>query len=298
MPLTEHTPVLVVGAGYVGTALLGRLATLGCPSYALKRSFSAPPAGAQAIVADLTDPQSLASLPRDLRSIVYLLSPDASTDDAYRAAYVTGLQNLLASDAVRGSELERIVFASSTAVYGQNDGSLVNEDAATEPEGFSGRRLLEAEALLRTAPVPTVVVRFAGIYGPGRQRLLTSVQDGTASVGTRPRLTNRIHRDDCAGFLLHLLQLENPAPLYIGVDDEPCDLNVVLTWLAETLGAPPLHTSDAGGSGRERGGNKRCSNQRLRQSGYQLSYPSFREGYGALIRVGINGAGAFTGAGA
>ena len=288
MPLSSQSPVLVVGAGYVGTALIGRLAALGCPSYALKRSFSAPPLGAQAVVADLNDPSTLAALPKNLRSIVYLVSPDASTEDAYRAAYVTGLQNLLASDAVRSSELERIVFASSTAVYGQRDGSLVNEESATEPEGFSGRRLLEAEALLRTAPVPSVVVRFAGIYGPGRQRLLTSVQDGTASVSTRPHLTNRIHRDDCAGFLLHLLQLGNPDPLYIGVDDEPCDMNVVLTWIAETLGAPPPRINEAGGSGRERGGNKRCSNQRLRQSGYQLAYPSFREGYGALIRAGAS----------
>ena len=141
-------------------------------------------------------------------------------------------------------------------------------------------------ALLRTAPAPSVVVRFAGIYGPERQRLLTSVQNGTASLGTRPHLTNRIHRDDCAGFLLHLLQLESPEPLYIGVDDEPCEMSVVLTWLAETLGAPRPGASEAGGSGRERGGNKRCSNQRLRQSGYQLAYPSFREGYGALIRSG------------
>ena len=286
MPLDEQSPVLVVGAGYVGTALLGRLAALGCPSYALKRGFDAPPPGARAIVADLTDPSTLSRLPKDLRFIVYLLSPDASTDDAYRAAYVSGLQNLLASDAVKDSPLERILFASSTAVYGQSDGSLVNEESHTEPDSFSGRRLLEAEALLRTAPVPSVVVRFAGIYGPGRQRLLTSVQSGTASVGTRPHLTNRIHRDDCAGFLLHLLELESPDPLYIGVDDEPCEMSVVLTWLAEALGAPPPRTGEAGGSGRERGGNKRCSNQRLRQSGYELAYPSFREGYGALIRSG------------
>lgn len=285
MPLDAHSPVLVLGAGYVGEALLGRLAHVGCPSYALKRTFSRAPAGARAIAADLTDPQALARLPTDLRFIVYLLSPDASTDDAYRAAYVTGLERLLASEAVRRSPLERIVFASSTAVYGQNDGSLVDEESPTEPETFSGRRLLEAEAMLRAAQVPAVVVRFAGIYGPGRQRLLTSVRDGTATVGPAPHITNRIHRDDCAGFLLHLLELERPEPLYIGVDDEPCDLRTVLDWLAETLGAPRPRTSEVS-SGRERGGNKRCSNRRLRRSGYQLSYPSFREGYGALIRGG------------
>lgn len=285
MPLDAHSPVLVLGAGYVGEALLQRLARAGCPSYALKRSFSQPPPGARAIAADLTDPEALGKLPRDVRFIVYLLSPDASTDDAYRAAYLTGLERLLASDAVKSSPLERILFASSTAVYAQSDGSLVDEDSPTEPAAFSGQRLLEAEACVRASGVPSVVVRFAGIYGPGRQRLLTSVRDGSATVGPEPQITNRIHRDDCAGFLLHLLQLDNPEPLYIGVDDEPSDLRVVLEWLAETLGAPPPRTSDAG-SGRERGGNKRCSNRRLRASGYRLSYPSFRDGYSALIRSG------------
>jgi len=286
MPLTQSQPVLVAGAGYVGQALLARLAEMGCPSYALKRSFTEPPAGAHAIVADLTRPESLGALPKDLRFIVYLVSPDASTDEAYRAAYVTGLQNLLESEAVRSSRLERVLFASSTAVYAQTDGSIVDEDSPTEPESFSGRRLLEAEALLQRATVPSVIVRFAGIYGPGRQRLITSVRQGTATVGTRPHVTNRIHRDDCAGFLLHLMQLETPHPLYIGVDDAPSDLGEVCSWIAATLGAPSPRVDDTNASGRERGGNKRCSNQRLRASGYRLLYPSYREGYGALIRAG------------
>src|SRR5688572_2068224 len=196
MPLDAHSPVLVLGAGYVGEALLGRLADLGCPSTALKRNFDRPPPGARAIAADLTDPDTFTKLPKDLRFVVYLLSPDASTDAAYRSAYVTGLVRLLESEAVRHSPLERILFASSTAVYGQTDGSLVDEQSPTEPDAFSGQRLLEAEAALRTSGVPSVVVRFAGIYGPGRHSLLTSVREGTASAPARPQITNRIHRDD------------------------------------------------------------------------------------------------------
>lgn len=283
MPLGAETPVLVAGAGYVGEALLDRLAGVGCQSYALRRTPAASASGARSIVADLTDPATLSRLPPDLRFIVYLVSPDSSSDAAYEAAYVTGLKNLLESAAVAGSKLERVLFASSTAVYAQNDGSWVDETSPTLPEGFSGRRLLEAEELVRSAGVPSVSVRFAGIYGPGRQRLLSSVQDGTAVVGTAPHITNRIHRDDCAGFLLHLMSLASPASLYIGVDDEPSDLATVLTWLAQTLGAPPPRTTLGTSAGR--GGYKRCSNQRLKGSGYQLLYPSFREGYGALIRA-------------
>lgn len=285
MPLDAHSPVLVLGAGYVGEVLLERLAAVGCPAYALRRSFERPPPGARAIAADLADPDTFSKLPSDVRFIVYLLSPDASTDDAYRSAYVTGLTRLLASKAVQNSPLERLLFASSTAVYAQTDGSEVDEHSPTEPATFSGRRLLEAEAALRASGVPSVIVRFAGIYGPGRQRLLTGVRERTARVGPRPYFTNRIHRDDCAGFLLHLMQLENPDPLYVGVDDEPSEMGVVLDWLARALGAPPPPRSGSDGP-RERGGNKRCSNRRLRASGYQLAYPTFREGYGALIRAG------------
>jgi nucleoside-diphosphate-sugar epimerase len=289
VPLSSETPVLVAGAGYVGEALIERLAGVGCPIYALRRGPGKPAAGARSIVADLTDPAALAQLPSDLRFIVYLVSPDSSSDAAYEAAYVTGLQNLLASAAVAGSKLERVLFASSTAVYAQNDGSWVDEASATRPEGFSGRRLLEAERLLASKGVPHVIVRFAGIYGPGRQRLLSSVQDGTAIFGTLPHITNRIHRDDCAGFLLHLMRLESPASLYVGVDDEPSELSAVLTWLAETLGTPPPRSVEGASVGR--GGHKRCSNQRLRGTGYQLAYPSFREGYAALIREQAESAG-------
>src|SRR5688500_18247977 len=283
MPLSAETPVLVAGAGYVGEALLERLAGVGCPAYSLRRNPEQPAGGARRIVADLTDPPTLSRLPPDLRFIVYLVSPDSSSDAAYEAAYVTGLKNLLESAAVAGSKLERVLFASSTAVYAQNDGSWVDEAAPTLPEGFGGRRLLEAEQIVRSAGVPHVIVRFAGIYGPGRERLLSSVRDGTAVVGTASHITNRIHRDDCAGFLLHLMSLESPASLYVGVDDEPSDLGAVLTWLADTLGAPPPRVAENPSAGR--GGYKRCSNQRLRDTGYQLMYPSFREGYGALIRA-------------
>ena len=90
MPLSAETPVLVAGAGYVGEALLERLAGVGCAAYALRRSPEQPAAGARRIIADLTDPATLSRLPPDLRFIVYLVSPDSSSDAAYEAAYVTG----------------------------------------------------------------------------------------------------------------------------------------------------------------------------------------------------------------
>jgi nucleoside-diphosphate-sugar epimerase len=128
------------------------------------------------------------------------------------------------------------------------------------------------------------VVRFGGIYGPGRTRLIDSVRSGQARC--EPGLyTNRIHRDDCAGVLEHLLALAAPAPLYIGVDDEPALQCEVLRWLAQQLGVPPPVPSGAPDDSRRRGGNKRCCNARLRASGYRLLYPSYCEGYTALLRA-------------
>jgi len=100
--------------------------------------------------------------------------------------------------------------------------------------------------------------------------------------------SNRIHRDDCAGALRHLMLLDGAAGLYLGVDHEPADLCEVQRWLASELGAPAPPTttgddSDAEISGRRRSSNKRCSSQRLVDSGYRFRYPTFREGYGAML---------------
>lgn len=282
MPVGEDTPVLVAGAGYVGRALIDRLGSFGCPVYALKRDLTEPPLGVTAISADLTRPETLTALPNDLRFVVYLVSPDAATDEAYRAAYIDGLRNLLETSPVAQAPIERVLFASSTAVYAQNDGSWVDECSPTLPERFNGRRLLEAEHWLAESGLAHTIVRFAGIYGPTRERLIQSVLQGRASVSAQPSVTNRIHRDDCAGFLSHLMTLTEPDRLYLGVDDAPTELAVVLEWIANRAGRPPPEITRTPAIER-RGGNKRCSNQRLHASGYQLAYPTFKEGYGALL---------------
>ena len=99
-----------------------------------------------------------------------------------------------------------------------------------------------------------------------------------------PHYTNRIHRDDCAGVLRHLMQLEAPEPVYLGVDCEPADEAAVLRWLAGALGAAEPRIAAAGERhGRERRASKRCRNDRLLASGYRFLHPTFREGYRAIL---------------
>jgi nucleoside-diphosphate-sugar epimerase len=137
-----------------------------------------------------------------------------------------------------------------------------------------------------------VVVRLGGIYGPGRTRLIERARRGELELRDDVHYTNRIHRDDAAGLLRHLLFHESPAPLYLGVDDESADEADVYRWLAGAVGveqASDPEAEEGSGTPRRRAvGSKRCSNRLARESGYRFRYPTFREGYAELLREDSN----------
>jgi nucleoside-diphosphate-sugar epimerase len=255
--------------------------------WGLKRHPVTLPATIVPIAADLRERASLAALPPALDYIFYTAAADGFNEASYRAAYVEGVNNLLSALQTAGQKPQRIVFTSSTAVYGQREGEWVDEASPAEAMSFSGRCLREGEALLRHSPYAVTIVRFGGIYGPGRTRLIDSLREGTATCVERPPLyTNRIHRDDCAAILQHLMNLLNPAELYLGVDDNPAPQCEVLRWLAQRLGVPgPQGVTVATPTEASLRGNKRCSNKRLRESGYRFLYPSYKEGYGAMLKI-------------
>jgi nucleoside-diphosphate-sugar epimerase len=276
--------VLIAGCGDIGTALGVELAALGHDVWGIRRTPANLPSALHALQGDLTRPATLRGLPRQIDVAVYTAAPDASTDDAYRATYVQGLRGLLQVLESASSPPRRTVFASSTAVYGQTDGSWVDEASPTEPRGFRGRRLLEAEQLLAASRIPATVLRLGGLYGPGRIRLIDRLRRGEAAcVAGPPLFGNRIHRDDAVGALRHTVELAAPAPLYLGVDHEPADECEVLRWLAPQLGLPAPHIVSAAGESHP--SNKRCRNDRLVASGYSFHYPTFREGYAGVLRA-------------
>jgi len=278
--------VLIAGCGYVGRTLAAELAGDGHSVWGLSRSPDALPRDVTPLAADLCAPESLAGLPPSLDAVAYLAAPSGSDDDRYRRTYVEGLSNLLRALDQQGQVPARAIFVSSTAVYAQADGEWVDEDSPTEPAHFSGRRLLEAEAVLHCAPSATTVVRFGGIYGPGRTRLIESVRSGRAVYrDAPPQFTNRIHRDDCAGVLRHLLFAADVAEVYVGVDCDPArDADVQRFLAAELDASPPRAVSADDPALRSARGNKRCRNDRLVASGYTFRYPTYREGYRAVIR--------------
>lgn len=269
--------ILIAGCGDVGTALGLELFADGHEIFALRRTVTELPGEFTPIAADLISPATLARLPR-VDYLYYTAAADGRDDAAYERAYVTGLQNVLR--ALSGAELKHIFHISSTSVYGQHAGEWVDEDSETRPSRFNGARILEGERVLAGGPWPATSVRFGGIYGPGRTRLIDTVRAGASCVGEPPVFTNRVHRDDCAGILRHLLTLAAPAARYLGVDCEPATRCAVMDWLASRLGAPaPRRVRPRGQSGQ----GKRCSNARLLASGYVFRYPTFREGYSSLI---------------
>lgn len=267
--------LLIAGCGDLGIRLARRLANSDWQVHGLRRRIEALPGFVTPIRADLSDASSLAAVEGDWDAIIYQATPDAYDEAGYRAAYLEGLERLL-----KHARARRLIFVSSTAVFGQDQGERVDERSETVPKRFNGRVLLEAEALAgRSAPEP-VVVRFSGIYGPGRDYLIRKVDAGQASCREQPpQWTNRIHSDDCAGVLEHLLGLDAPEPLYCASDSHPAARCEVLDWLASQLDAEtPGRESAAAGQG------KRVSNARLLESGYRFTHPDYRSGYREMLK--------------
>lgn len=283
MPVKRN--VLIAGCGYVGSALAVRLMADGHRVTTLRRSAVLAAQGGHTVQADLVSGAGLDALPGDIDTVFYTAGADGFSEEAYRNAYVVGLRNLLNALTAKAAPVRHVFFTSSTGVYAQDNGEWVDEDSPTEPRRFSGTVLLEAEAELAHAAFPTTVVRFGGIYGPNRTRLIDTVRNGSAcSIALRTQYLNLIHRDDCAGVLLHLLQLESPASCYVAVDDEPVERGALLAWLAGQLRVPvPPARPEGDAPEPQRGGDRRVRNARLRASGYTFLFPSYREGYGAIL---------------
>jgi nucleoside-diphosphate-sugar epimerase len=277
--------VVIAGCGDVGTEVGLRLAAAGHSVVGIRRSPDRLPAPIIGVRGDLAAGH-VEELPDDTELVVYAAAAEERTEAAYLGAYLAGPRHVLDALARVRARPRRLVFVSSTAVYGVDDGSWVDEATPAEPRTVTGEVLLAAEqAVLERAPQPTAL-RLSGIYGPGRTRLLAQVRDGRAVVPEPPVFTNRIHRDDAAAAIVHLLaRREEPDPILLGSDHEPAERGEVLRWLAEQLDVPPPPTAP---DERSRGGNKRCRNGRLLATGFAFAYPTYREGYTAVLR----GAGA------
>lgn len=277
--MTTRRPrqVLLAGCGDLGTEVGVRLVATGARVTGVRRNADLLPESFQRQSVDLRVDRPVVEPDTDL--VVIALTSGERTPEAYRASYYDGLAHVL--DAVAEARaLPRIVLVSSTAVYDVDDGSVVDEQTPTSPRTPTSEVLLETEALLLERAPASVILRLGGIYGPGRERLLDQVRRGGIHEPHESPFTNRIHRDDAARAILHLASLARPPQTVLGVDDDPARLGDVLRFLAAEVGADE---PGAGSPDRESVGSKRCSNALLRSTGFEFDYPTYRQGYRAVI---------------
>lgn len=269
--------VLMAGCGDLGTEVGLRLAAVGHHVVGARRTPDRLPEALARQKVDLS--RERPAVTDDTTIVIVTLTAPRTARD-YQSTYVNGLRHVL--DAIDDSAANpRVVFVSSTAVYGVSDGSWVDEDSPTNPTSATGQVLLEAEQLLHRRRTEATALRLAGLYGPGRGMLLTKVRNGSALIPATPTFTNRIHRDDAAAAIVHLATaVDTPAPTYIGVDDAPTERAELLRFLAHQMGAEePAIASDSS----DRSAGKRCRNDRLRGTGFEFHFPTYREGYRAIL---------------
>lgn len=270
--------VLIAGCGDLGTEAGLRFAVAGHRVVGWRRSAGRLPADIEGASVDLTG--ELPPIPDDTGVVVIATAADRRTEAAYRAAYHQVTTNVL--DALKRDGVDaRVLLVSSTAVYGDDDGGWVDESTPADPGSATAGVLHGTEELLLSRHPRSTVLRLSGIYGPGRTRLIDQVTSGTAVIPEEIQWTNRIHRDDAAEAIVHLATVvKAPASVYLGVDNLPVDQAQVLRFVADQLKLP---SPPVGPGGSSRGAGKRCSNALLRSTGFSFAYPTYREGYLAVL---------------
>jgi nucleoside-diphosphate-sugar epimerase len=292
--------VLIVGCGYVGARVATRLHDAGHEVFAVTRSperaylFSLR--GWTPIIADVMNPVAIAAAP-PMDAMLHAVGFDRAAGVPKHDVYVDGLLNAL--NAISG-RCSRVVTISSSSVYGQSNGEIVDESSPTEPATEGGQICLEAERAFwnwrasQPAGVSAMILRLAGIYGPGRMLAREeTLRSGIPMSGRGDAWLNLIHGDDAAELVIAAMFEGRDRSTYLGVDQEPVRRTDFYGHLARLLGAPePTFTGvvDPGGRGSESGINKRCMNAATQKElAVGLRFPTYREGLAVAVAEGAGG---------
>ncbi len=290
---------LIVGCGYVGKRIARAWLDGGSSVYAVTRSperaATLGQIGIEPIVADVTVPDSLTALP-EVDTVLYAVGFDRNASRTSRTSrtiwdvYVDGLSAVL--EGLKSSQIKRFIYISSTGVYGQDDGSWVDEDSPCEPIREGGLACLAAESRLRGHPLGqvSVVLRLAGIYGPGRVPRKTDLESTRPFRAATTGYLNLIHVDDVVQAVLASERIEPTPRLYVISDGCPVprleyyrELSRLLG-VGETTFCPPDSASAA--AQRSRASKRIRSDRAIRELEMRLFYPSYKEGLAAILDVG------------
>ena len=276
--------ILIAGCGYVGEATADHFHGAGwevdgwTASKDSAEKLSAKPYSTRAV--DISDRDQLLGSTEDFDAVIHCASTRGGNVDLYRRVYLDGAGNLVAR-----FTRSTFLLTSSTSVYAQKNGEWVTEESAAEPQHETGKILREAEDFVFQHG--GIVIRLAGIYGPGRSSLLRKFLAGEARIdAANARYINQVHRDDIASALFSLLnrriesqmRVDTERAIFNIADDQPILERECYEWLAARLHRP-LPGAMVSRLARKRGNsNKRVSNQKLRVLGWEPRYPSFQVG--------------------
>jgi nucleoside-diphosphate-sugar epimerase len=220
---------------------------------------------------DITELEAVSASPREFDVVVQCVSTSGGDVEDYRRLYLGGARTL-----IHRFPSSRFIFTSSTSVYGQTNGTVVDETSPAEPSHEKGKILRETEELILATG--GIVARLGGIHGPGRSYFLTRFLEGKAVIDpTGQRFINQVHRDDIASALLLLAEQRDACrgEIFNVVGDRPIAASDAYEWLGVRLGRPlPPLTSAAVPTKRGKS-NKQVSNAKLRTLGWEPRYPIF-----------------------
>lgn len=268
---------LVVGLGGLGRRIAIEAQSLGGPVLGMRRQDK-PIAGVDLLQHDATRPWP--ALPAGITDVVFCLSPQGSTDAGYDAAYThPAAEGLVALQ--RWAPKAHVWLISSTSVYPQQNGEWITEAAPANPTRSTAGIIRQTEKFWLDSQQEATALRPAGIYGPGRTYLLRQAAEGFQVTDEQPVYTNRIHVEDAARAVVHLIahrRAGRGAPPVVNLADQsPISMQALMAWLQEKLHVVPTTQRVLGR------GSKRVSSELLAATGFNWRYPSYREGYQDMI---------------
>jgi nucleoside-diphosphate-sugar epimerase len=234
--------IAVLGCGYVGSEFARQARAAGHEVLGVVRSeASRDKLRAEGISAEAFDLQSgdWAQLPARFHAVVYAASTGGGGPEAYALAYDVGVKRALAWAQAVGAD--RFVFTSSTGVYRQDDGGVVDEGSPVGGAPTADAILGGEQAVLSAGFAKARVLRFGGLYGPGRHHLVDQLRRGDHVIGGRvDHFINYLHRDDAASSILAAL-VGGPvgARVYNVGDGNPVTKEALAKWIAARLGVEP-----------------------------------------------------------
>lgn len=279
--------VIIFGCGFVGMELARRCLELGWSVSALTRNpqkvAEAKDLGLYTVQGNLHESGWWDELPGNFDHVVNCVGAASPSIDGYRDSYLKGMHSVLGWIKQNGSRVNNLVFTSSSSVYPQTDGSLVNEKSDTSGASDRGQILVNAEQACLHASAELArrrsVIRFSGLYGPGRHLLVDKIRRGDPMSGCPQRILNLIHRDDAASALLAILEAEDSVDggIFNACDGQHATRGEIANWVAGRVG---VQAPEFIGAPEDHGPNRCVENSKIKKVfGWVPRFADFQTGY-------------------